>query len=345
MKQEERNTALYQFYLLLPTVSVLASIILQAAVIFQASKTTVILAASLAVSTAVLSAVLFLKAQLLLRMTADLPTDREIPSNGVQRDQNEVPIAAEQSRSQKTILSIPYYVTKTDTVGSLFRPADRFDLLKLSIKLLASAKIKNAKKVKKEKTHLFGKGIETSMKSSKASNQEAKDVTEPEKPDQAGSEAINIPVITGLKNKFLQIFSKNIPKKESLKPVITNDLGVSDSLNKKIEIVTSADIIVEHEIPNDLRPKIPEQPKDLMNKNEQETDQCITCCNAQSNSVFLPCLHGGLCFTCAQTAFSQSSSCPLCKSHCLAASCTEVTPIPEIFRVAKVSLLPIPPKK
>ncbi len=158
MKDEERNAALFYLYLLTPTVSILASIVLHAAAIFQASKATIILTACVSLAAAVASSSLYYKTKPLLQPADASSTSAQTSTPEVQREPIEAaPAAQPPPKPRKTILSIPYYVSKTDSGGSLFRPADRFDLLKLSVRLLASQKSNNGKKQKRDKVALFGK--------------------------------------------------------------------------------------------------------------------------------------------------------------------------------------------
>jgi len=311
---------------------------------FQGGNTPLLSLSIVCMVFAITSLFLFFKAVTLVKIQPPTPSQAQIPREEV-RQGVEVGRRENQGGNQKTLISIPYYLVRTAAEGCLFRPADRFDLLKLSVKLINSKKPSLKALHFKDRAPLFGKGMDSSKKYSKAPVVEEPPQTPPSSTNTPPREVKFLPSITGLKNKFIQFFL-NKPQTELNPQPLAKVPQEGDATGKNLQALSSNDILIESkkELPTDdikvQKSQDPQPPKQ-----ELDGDQCITCCNSKFNSVFLPCLHGGLCFTCAQTAFSQRSCCPLCNSNCLATASLEDTLVSGIFKVSKVSLLPIPPKK
>ena len=352
LKDDEKKIAYFYCYLLLPAIAILTGVILHMAVLFQAEKSVVVALASTCISSSALTGLLFVKSKGLYKTEPEPQRDGSTTtinqqSQAIHREDLAIPSGTgEQRISKKTIISIPYYLVLTDAEGCLFKPADRFDLLKLSIKLLASKNNTNHKKQNKDKPPLFGKLNEPAKKFSKANTEEIKEMVDSRPPSAEHSEAKDLPAITGLKNKFFQMFSKKLPlpNPEHSNQTSSNVKAGVECQGPKIDILSNSDIMVDSRKPGGLQEASKEE-RGAGGAKSHDGELCITCCNSKCDAVFLPCLHGGLCFQCAQTAFAQRPCCPLCNSHSLAAGALENTLARSIFKISRVSLLPIPSNK
>lgn len=340
MRDEDRKSALFYSYLILPGVSILTGIILHMVCFFQGGNTSILALSIVSMLFAITSLFLFFKAITLVKIETQTPA---LPQHPRERTHQAADNAG-RKENPKTLISIPYYLVRTAAEGCLFRPADRFDLLKISVKMINSKKTSHKALHLKERTPLFGKSTDTSKKYSKASVVEHPPAPPPINESPTG-EIKFLPSIAGLKNKFIQFFL-NKPQKEANTQPLAKIPVEGDATGKNLHALTNGEIVIESKkelIAEDIKIQTSVNPP--APKLDLDGDQCITCCNSKFNSVFLPCLHGGLCFTCAQTAFAQRSCCPLCNSKCLATASLEETLVSGIFKVSKVSLLPITPKK
>ena len=232
------------------------------------------------------------------------------------------------TRDKKTVISIPYFMIRLSDETFLFKPADRFELLKLSIKMRTNKK-------SSEKVLLFGKAVKDTK---------SKYIQEPELP---GSQIkvstrrdfklpIKMPTLAGFKNKFMSVFRPD----ENQKPIIAKpshtfpDIPNLESISSRID----RDKKKESE---QTAPEIDQLGRQL-EKADPDKDTCIICCNAKACCSFMPCLHGGLCFSCAKTAFSERQNCPFC--NCKSVAVTELvdTELPTMYRSTSIYLLPVP---
>lgn len=248
------------------------------------------------------------------------------------------------SKEKRTIISIPYYVIRINNETSMFKPADRFELLKLSVKLRDNKK-------EPEKAPLFSKPD----RENKTVNTQEKGKIITLKPEISRKEvfpSINLPNMKGIKNKFLAVFhlDSNQKKPKAAKP------QQPEEAIAKLESITARMQHLKDQQPeektHDLKTVDRLAEKDRVkeqgtkrDEDQSKDDLCITCCNAETNCAFLPCLHGGLCFSCGKLAFEERQYCPLCNCRSLAVVELERTVLPNIQRSVSINLLPVAPAK
>lgn len=347
--------------MLLPVLGTIFGLILQIVLIFgPADIKTVIILCTLSVSFTVVGSLLYLKMK---RFIAIQPCESNrinqaesnqseasgpvLPNSNVISSENilDVPrenqaLSSDEIKKSKPQVKIPYYVVRVDYETWLFKKADRYDLLKLSVQMHGS-------KPRTEKQFILKRSVVELKDLEKGTSQEQNQKAAEGKSKHPEKDfKISMPTFSGIKNKFLKTFklqdskAPETAKLQAEKPSAKNQPDTHQKLNDIKVGIKSIDKNKQSS-DRDTDSKLPSEYvlKDVVDK--KENDLCITCCTFKVNALFLPCLHGGLCFVCAKTAFDTRQCCPFCNCAATAAGELETTELQAIHRIATIYILPV----
>lgn len=239
-------------------------------------------------------------------------------------------------------LEVPYFLVKSSHTGSLYRIADRFDLLQGA---LFFEKIDRMRANNLENASLEYKAGCEGRKESMNNSLYCADFLAPSfnkedsmsfhlekgvskrniarcgsirsqnsvfKPHEGMSRKLEItetvPTFHRMKNVFMTDIGKmNLPHKDHL-----SKMSIYDPDKSMKTIRPSKTIVSEGEETGSLRTDqvLLSVCQDYKPSNEE---LCFICCENSTNCVALPCLHGGICLKCSLNNWTRNKKCYLCK--------------------------------
>ena len=182
-------------------------------------------------------------------------------------------------------MEVPYFMTRVSG-GSLFRPSDQFDLLKLSIYMQQEAQFKSKESLKKEQDSKLVKIM--SMKS-----------------DPSGFVGERSSFKYKMQNMEIQRVPNSFKMKNRFAEKHTGYMIILQ------ENVKSMNNFSRHHSDESLRTDQAQVSQIHQSKGEEV---CFICCENSSNAIALPCAHGGICLRCMFDLWIKGKACYMCKA-------------------------------
>ena len=122
-------------------------------------------------------------------------------------------------------------------------------------------------------------------------------------------------VVKGVRKKKFFAFTKNIKVKKRSPKRRNSDKNEKDDKNPALKSLLS--FVQVGETLFDKLEKNDKNARELEELNRQTGNLgrqiCVICFNAEPNTIYQPCRHGGICQNCAKEIFEKRKECPLCR--------------------------------